>query len=173
MTFWITTDTHLGHDKIQEYCNRPQDYNEQILEGLEIVRLGDILIHLGDIAFSNKGEKDYMAAIPEGVQKWLIRGNHDRSYSWHINFGWNCVCQEMKIRRYGMVISFSHRPTPTFDCDVQLHGHFHNANPERWEGDLKSYINSRHRLVVLEELNYAPINLEWAINNLKHTQERI
>ena len=170
MKFWITTDTHFGHEKISELTGRPDGWEQAILSGLTKLKKGDILIHLGDVAWNDEGEDNYLTyCYALGIRPWLVLGNHDKSYTWHLNAGWHWVGDYMKMNRYGRMMGFSHRPTPDFDVDIQFHGHFHNANYERWEGELKSYINSRHRLLILEENDYAPVELEWAINHLKRT----
>ncbi len=174
MKYWITADTHLGHKNIVKFCNRPDNHDCLIVERLGIMKAGDILIHLGDVAFNDEGEREYMSKLYEiGVMPWLVLGNHDRSMSYHLKTGWAMVCHELKIKRYGRVISFSHKPTPTYNCDIQIHGHFHNADPERWEGDLKSYINTRHRLLAIEYSNYFPISLQSAVDTLIRTREMI
>lgn len=173
MTYWVTSDTHLGHARIAKLTGRPADFRQRILNGLRILQSGDILIHLGDVSWNDEEEYAFHMSVPAGVRKWLVRGNHDKSSAWHMRNGWDAVVKEMKLQRFGMVISFSHKPTPEYNCDIQLHGHFHNANPDRWEGDLKSYLNSRHRLYILEENGYKPVTLRYAIDYLPRTQEMI
>lgn len=163
MRHWITTDTHLGHKNIQKYCNRPANCDNLILQGLSVLEAGDILIHLGDVAFNNYGEELYLATIPEGVTKWLVLGNHDRKPNYHLNLGWDWVGLSMRMKRYGQVIQFSHKPIPTYNCDVQIHGHFHNNSSKYWEGELKQVIDSKHRLLILEDVEYKPVLLEKVI----------
>jgi calcineurin-like phosphoesterase family protein len=163
MKFWVTTDTHIGHDNIAKYCNRPPDYNERIIGGLSVLKYDDVLIHLGDVAFRNEGERKYLGNIP--CKKWLILGNHDKSYTFHMNIGWDWVGESMQIRKFGKLIRFSHKPIPIAEEDIQLHGHFHNAPPERWEGWLKTILTSRHRLIVLEDLDYRPVTLKSILTN--------
>lgn len=159
MKYWITGDTHLGHDNIAKYCNRPDDYNEKIIEGLSVLRYDDVLIHLGDVAFKNRGwEEKYLGNIP--CKKWLIIGNHDKSYTWHLKLGWDWVGESMILYRYGKRIEFSHKPIPAYNCDIQIHGHFHNNPPEYWEGHLKEALSYKHILLVLENIDYKPIRLE-------------
>ena len=162
MTYWITTDTHLGHKNIARYCNRPDDYNERILEGLSVLGYYDILIHLGDVAFKTQGwEEKYLGNIP--CKKWLIIGNHDKSYTHHLNLGWDWVGESMIIKKFGKRIEFSHKPTPIMNCDMQIFGHFHNNPIENCEGYLTRYFTSKHKLLILEDLDYKLIRLEGLV----------
>lgn len=166
MKFWVTTDTHIGHKNIIKYCNRPKDYNERIIMGLHNcgMKEGDILIHLGDIAFNDNGETAYLSAVEQiGVRPWLVLGNHDRSQTFHLNQGWHWAGKVMTMDRFGYRIMFSHKPIPSYNCDLQIHGHFHNAPRRMWEGELKAVMDSKHMLVILENLNYEPIGLKELI----------
>jgi calcineurin-like phosphoesterase family protein len=49
MKYWVITDTHLGHGKMEEYCGRPKDFEDRILRNLTCVQESDVLIHLGDV----------------------------------------------------------------------------------------------------------------------------
>ena len=149
--YYVTTDTHLGHDNIIEYCDRPLDYNKRIYRGLSVLRLEDTLIHLGDVGFTTGGEKAYLAIIP--CRKWLLLGNHDNSTSFHLSLGWDWAGEEMSIRRFGKLIRFTHKPKPIGEEDIQIHGHFHNNPIEYCEGWLTQYYTSKHKLLILEETN--------------------
>jgi calcineurin-like phosphoesterase family protein len=167
MNYWITTDTHLGHDNIAKYCDRPDDYNERIINGLSVLNYDDVLIHLGDVAFTGDGERKYLGNIP--CKKWLILGNHDKSLTYHLKIGWDWVGEEMSLRRYGKLIRFSHKPVPISEEDIQFHGHFHNAPPEYWEGWLKSIMTSKHHLLVLEYMSYQPATLESLVKAIDNS----
>lgn len=162
MRYWITTDTHLGHDNIGKYCNRPDDYNKRIMNGLKVLKEADILIHLGDVAFKDGGwEEKYLNAIP--CRKWLVKGNHDKSYTWHLEKGWDWVGESMILERFGKRIEFSHKPTPIMNCDIQIHGHFHNTPPEYWKGYLKEVISDKHYLLILEDIDYQLVTLKSVV----------
>ena len=162
MRFWITTDTHLGHDNIARYCNRPNNYNDLILKGLQVLKTDDILIHLGDVAFKDIGwEEKYLELIP--CKRWLIRGNHDKSYTWHLSKGWDWVGESMLLRRFGKLIKFSHKPTPIGEEDIQIHGHFHNNSIEYCEGWLQAIYTSKHKLLILEDIDYKLVELKQLV----------
>ena len=164
MRIWVTTDRHIGHENIKRYCNRPQDCDDRILAGLQLLKKGDLLIHLGDVAFNNTGEIRYINAIPAGVKKWLVIGNHDKSLTFHLNQGWDWAGHSMRLVRHGKVIQFSHKPIPAYNCDIQIHGHFHNNPSKYWEGELKQVISYKHYLLILEDVDYKPVSLISILN---------
>ena len=85
---FITSDLHLGHKAIIQYCNRPFDFTEQGIEESDdfllaqyrdTVKENDMLIFLGDLTFkkNHKGQKmtEIITKLPG--RKVLIKGNHD------------------------------------------------------------------------------------------------
>jgi len=48
---------------------------------------------------------------------------------------------------------------PDEDYDLNIHGHFHNNNRDKWEPELKSKLTEKHILYSLEEQNYKPVLL--------------
>ena len=54
MKYWVTTDTHFGHDKMMEYCGRPKGFEDLIFKyHSEIIKKDDVLVHLGDFCIYN------------------------------------------------------------------------------------------------------------------------
>ena len=52
MKYYVISDTHFLHDNTIKYCNRPEDYNERIIENWrKVVSDEDTVIHLGDVRF--------------------------------------------------------------------------------------------------------------------------
>ena len=158
MKFWITTDTHMDHEAIANYCNRPDDYNERIIRGLSDLQWDDVLIHLGDVAFSDAGERKYLGNIP--CKKWLVKGNHDKNYTYHLGLGWDWVGEEMLLYRFGKWIRFSHMPKPIGIEDIQFHGHFHNNPLIRCEPYLTEILTVKHKLLIIEDMDYRPATLK-------------
>lgn len=85
---FITSDLHLGHKAIIQYCNRPFDFTEQGIEECDdflleqyrnTVNENDMVIFLGDLTFkkNHKGQKmtEIFTKLPG--RKVLIKGNHD------------------------------------------------------------------------------------------------
>ena len=160
MNYWITTDTHLGHDALIEYCGRPDNFTDKILRSHSRVPADDILIHLGDICI---GSDSFWHAHMRDLwkcQKWLIKGNHDkRSNTWYMNNGWNFVGDAIILNIHGARLLLSHIPQKKNKlCDLNLHGHFHNVNHRRHETDLKAIKHPKHILIKLEH-EYMPIKI--------------
>lgn len=81
---YFTADTHFGHEKIIEYCERPFDSADEMDEAMverfnEILRPEDTLIHLGDVLMGDV-EKGLENVKRINGKKILISGNHD--YTW-------------------------------------------------------------------------------------------
>lgn len=189
MRIYLTTDTHFGHDKMIDYCNRPIGFEERILANLAQVK-PDLLIHLGDFCIGKDEywHERFRSMLGGDCKKWLIRGNHDRkSNAWYLSRGWNWVGHYFQDRFYGKNIAFSHSPIHYTEMrsalwgsdsfDINIHGHFHNnlhrlqegrfvveGEKERNEVDLAN-LTSRHKLLSIEETNYQPVNLESFISS--------
>lgn len=79
---YFTADTHTGHGRIIDYCNRPfksvEEMDETIIQRFnELLRPGDTLYHLGDVCWSKYNLDRFFGRLP-GVQVHLIYGNHDK-----------------------------------------------------------------------------------------------
>jgi len=169
MKIWITTDTHMCHDKTIDFCSRPVDFNARIIRGLNDIKYGDVLIHLGDVAWRPEGERWYLGHLP--CKKWLVKGNHDRSYTYHLDLGWDWIGETMELERFGLRIKFSHKPVAIHEEDIQFHGHFHNAPREKWEDELKAILTEKHKLLVIEDMDYKPVPLETLIKKYGYKLE--
>lgn len=173
MRYWLTTDTHFGHDKMQEYCGRPKGFEDLIFKNLKRIGEDDVLIHLGDFCIGRDAYwHEIFSKYP--FRKILIRGNHDQKTNhWYMTHGWDFACENFLLTFEGKRILFSHAPTiddGTFD--VNIHGHFHNTlhrllegnwvvegEKERNEKDLKA-LTEKHKLLAIEYTNYWPVLLE-------------
>lgn len=79
---WFTADTHFGHGRIIQYCNRPfkdfQHQDEEILRRFnEVIKPGDILYHLGDLSWSSYPLDKFFGRL-NTKEVHLIWGNHDK-----------------------------------------------------------------------------------------------
>ena len=176
---WIITDTHFGHEKMVEYCGRPKNHSELILENLKVIQDGDTLIHLGDVCIGDDSEwheKFHKGMI--GVTRIRLRGNHDKkSDNWYLNHGWHFVCEEMSNHYFGKYITFSHEPIPHIQ-NTNIHGHFHNnlhrllrkefVTPDEEARNMVALggMNSNHKLIAIEETNYKPVLLNSLLTPL-------
>lgn len=164
MNYWITTDTHFGHDKLREYSGRPIGFEDMIIKRHHgAINQDDVLIHLGDFCIRNDamwhdkfmGKDNHFTH----VKKWLIRGNHDKkTNSWYLSHGWDFVADQIRMSLFGLDIVLSHIPVKDTGFDVNVHGHFHNSDHHRHEPQLKELKCNKHILFFLEH-GYSPINL--------------
>jgi len=122
MTYWFTSDTHFGHNKIIEYCKRPfkslEEMNETLIKNWnEVVKTDDTVFHLGDFSF--RGFHTYKNRLNGNII--LVQGNHDSSE--HTNI------REMIINHGGKSWYLCHVPPETMPTQYCLCGHIH----ERWK----------------------------------------
>jgi calcineurin-like phosphoesterase family protein len=162
MKYWLITDTHFGHDKLVEYCARPQGFEGKIMENLyKTLSDDDVLIHLGDFCMGNDGKWTEMFMKQKKSKKWLIKGNHDhKTNSWYLNHGWDFVGKSIKDKFFGKNILFSH--IPQIDdgwYDLNIHGHFHNSDHRKHEKELVVIKNPKQKLLAIEYTNYQPVLL--------------
>ncbi|URQ04821.1 phosphoesterase [Streptomyces phage Emma1919] len=85
MAVFFTSDTHFGHQRIIELCERPFDsvdeMNETMIERWnETVKQSDTVYHLGDVALGKIAESLPLVGRLNGY-KILVPGNHDRIFS--------------------------------------------------------------------------------------------
>lgn len=159
MKYYIITDTHFGHDKIKDHCSRPDGFEEIILNNIKnTVSENDVLIHLGDVAWSEQSMWNLKLASVSPFKRWLMLGNHDKqSRSWYYKRGWSFVGESCTLDVYGKRILFSHEPAKDGDYDINIHGHLHNTGHH----DYKKTV--RHLCFFIEH-HYTPVNLERLIS---------
>ena len=120
---YVIPDTHLGHENIKKYCNRPDGF-EKIVEKNwnEIVSDSDTVIHLGDVAMKINIGDDYVKKLGKwNGRKILIKGNHDKNPDeFYINAGFVIVVNELAIRVNNIKILFTHRPQFNHDSDINI-----------------------------------------------------
>jgi calcineurin-like phosphoesterase family protein len=151
---WLITDTHFFHANIGQYCNRPDGWQDLIIKNWNrLIQPGEIVFHLGDLAFGKK--ENIKALIPQLNGKiYLMRGNHDRfSKAFYANLGITVVKDPYSmIYSSGQRLIFSHRPFSPLEPGVfNLHGHIHN-NPS-------PDVGSRHINLSVEVREYRPWRL--------------
>jgi len=129
MTVWFTADTHFGHTRILELCNRPfktvEEMNERLVENWnEQVAPDDTTYILGDLALGKLDDSLVYVAMLHGT-KLLVPGNHDRVWSGHPKKGKPVRPEDLKrYEEAGLTIVDE---ISTFDYVAQGVGYF--ANP--------------------------------------------
>lgn len=162
MNYWITTDTHFGHNLMTDDLVRPTNFSELIFKRLKN-SLGDddILIHLGDVSFSDDIKWNERLIAISSCKKWLVKGNHDNhSDTWFMRRGWDCVADRIRMKKFGAEIVFSHIPIKDNGYDLNIHGHFHDSEHRKNEPEMVAIANDKQILVALELTNYMPVNLK-------------
>ena len=184
MKTYIVSDTHLNHDNIATYCDRPPNFTELIDRNVkQIVKPEDLVIHVGDIGVGKS--EGYMDMVAQWPGRWiLVRGNHDgKSCQWYMEHGFDFACDAMIYRG----VWITHKPSDILPagCSVNLHGHLHNVwdgfcdnDPER-ENDIFSQCSKSgrlpqpwHRLFAIEYTNYMPVDFDKFIAKPDKYQSR-
>lgn len=126
---YLITDTHLGHENIKHLCDRPNNFNELIIENWKsTVKDNDTVFHLGDAAWGDAWLKQ-LIDLPG--KKILVKGNHDQKSTFGLfNSGFDFVCNDFSAKFEGLDILFSHHPRYFHGHDINIHGHMHNLSRE-------------------------------------------
>lgn len=170
---WVISDTHFNHKKILEYEDRPENFNEVIVERWnKVVNDDDLVIHLGDVILGRDGDLPGIMAQLKG-RKVLCRGNHDKSKSdrWFMARGFDFACDYFVYKH----VAYSHvplTPLPT-DAYFNVHGHFHRGihrGPDIDRIDLydRHYYKKnqdKYHLIQIED-TLAPFLLEDVLNSV-------
>ena len=126
---FFTADTHLNHTNIIKYCNRPfsstQEMNDTIITNWNaVVRPGDSIYHLGDFGFGGNCQQIFKRL---NGNKFILKGNHDRSEVF--GYGWGWVKDVYVLKHEGKIIWLSHYPhrswPHSFHGSWHLFGHVH------------------------------------------------
>lgn len=138
LEYYITSDLHIGHKKILQYCNRPFEDIKTMESALitnynRIVSPTNIGFLVGDL-FWGSSHKEFNKFITQlnGI-KWIIPGNHDKP-SCFKNLPEDCKLLSDIVYLYVNNIPkyvVSHFPLVTYsginrNC-INLHGHIHSG----------------------------------------------
>lgn len=174
MRYWFTSDYHLGHANIIQYCNRPFDSLKEMEDTIirnhnARVQPEDTVFFLGDFCFTNssggkKGEGEGIHA-----RKYLKRlkgnfvfvsGNHDIRNSLK-----SCI-QGLFIKLGGEEMYLTHKPSHYIDkFRVNLVGHVHEKWKKRIEGD-NILIN-----VGVDVWGFKPIDIQEIMKEVNKNEE--
>lgn len=176
MNYWIVSDTHLNHTKLEEWGGRSGDWQEQIKKGISSIPEGDTLIHLGDICIGDDANVHNVLFGPLGIgiakhlrNVILVRGNHDKKgIAWYEEHGWDFVCDGLELIYQGHYLHLTHRPArPQGNTSWNIHGHTH-GNMHRSEEYLEYYNKAYHIDVSPELVGFKPVRLDILLKNKKH-----
>lgn len=159
---FLISDTHFCHENIIQFCGRPfanaELMDEQLIENWNsVVKPGDIVYHLGDVAMGQHSRLE----IPKIMsrlrgRKRLIVGNHD-DIPWLASGGWfQKVLMWRVFPEYNMLLTHvpihesSIQERIVVNGGVNVHGHIHNqSSPE-----------GPYKCVCVEHTNYTPVHIE-------------
>jgi len=170
MKTWFTADTHFGHNKIIEYCNRPfssiEEHDATIVDNWNS-RVGkkDMVFHLGDFGFYQTNEQLEKLGRSLNGRIHLILGNHDKPGKMkHVPFAWIKDVYFLKTHTIGgfsqgiFLSHYGHRVWPKSGrSSFHLFGHSHTKLPP-------------HGLsfdVGVDNFNYYPVELEEVNEKMK------
>ena len=170
MNYWLISDTHFNHTKLEDWGGRSGYWQEQLWEGLEQIQPGDTLIHLGDICIGEDEEihkKLDKVLLGRGVVTVLVRGNHDnKSLTWYNKY-WMFVCDGLELIYNGRYLHLTHRPArPQGNTTWNIHGHTH-GNMHRDEEYCDFYSKEYHIDISPELRGYKPLRLDTLLKEYK------
>ncbi len=161
---FVTSDLHLDHTNIIQYCNRPfsdtRHMNQILVENWNAtVGHDDLVYFLGDMSYGMKARSaDFWLEKLHG-NVIFIRGNHDRLE---------------KVKAYnsffldyeGVEFYMAHTPrgAPRHWQGWIIHGHKHNNQPLEYP-----FFNRENRTinVSVELTGYRPVNLDGIVEKIK------
>jgi len=112
---FFTSDLHIGHHKVLEYCSRPFGSLHEMEEKLianwnSVVRPDDTVYVLGDFLLGGKPERIREVIGRLNGLKILIRGNHDAEGSRMKALGFDVVLDHAVMKIAGEQVNLSHFP---------------------------------------------------------------
>lgn len=171
MDYWLISDTHFNHTKLEEWGGRSGDWQERLWRGLDAIPADHTLIHLGDVCIGDDANvhEDIQAATEHLAQRVLVRGNHDnKSVSWYLDHGWDFVCDGLHLEWCGETLLITHRPMhpDMWRFTRNIHGHTH-GNLHRAEEYSEWYSPEYHIDISPELVGFKPVKLETLLKNKK------
>lgn len=168
MNYWLISDTHFNHLRLEEWGKRSGLWQESIWNGLEKIPETDTLIHLGDICIGQDIQIHNRLVDIVKCRKVLVKGNHDkRSTNWYYEHGWNFVCDGIEMIYMGHYLHLTHRPArPQGNNTFNIHGHTH-GNLHRSEEYVDFYTKEYHIDISPELIGFKPIRLDSLLKNIK------
>lgn len=163
MRRWIISDTHFGHTKLCTegigHTRRPADVDQRIIRNWkQLVAPEDLVIHLGDIAFTFMDTKAVFDDLPG--RKVLLIGNHDaHTVSWYMANGFAFAADGLLLGG----VWYTHKPARKlpYGARINVHGHLHN----RWSRGQRVFPHCR--CFALEYEDYAPRKLDSFLRSIE------
>lgn len=186
MSVFYTSDTHFGHARIIELCERPfgsvAEMDDLMVEWWNLtVKPSDIVYHMGDVTSGSFGPLEHIQKL--NGRKILIAGNHDACNPLHrdwvkhlpkyLDAGFEAVMPFMRRKVAGIEFLMSHFPyqgagdhtegerysqyrLPDLGLPL-VHGHVHTLFKEQGRG-----LN-----VGVDQWNFVPVSEDIIVDWLK------
>lgn len=181
MSIWLTSDLHLGHQKISDMrgFTNPQEHDDAIVaRWCRQVKPDHEVYILGDISAGGAAAQTHALAVLRTLpgRKILIAGNHDavhplhgrRSLTW-VEFYrdvFEHICTDALLKKDGLKFRLNHFPfrddhtqemrypewRPTPGNFFLLHGHTHSLEARTSQRELNVGWDAWHRLINLGEI---------------------
>lgn len=182
---FFTSDTHIGHENILKFCDRPFNSVEEMDDAIinnwnKVVGPDDYVFHLGDVAF---GGTDIWHKFLDNVNGhiFLIYGNHDIK---NVRPGYlkrfEYSSYQMYVRINDTFMYLNHCPLlcygGMYKSIPQLFGHVHISKYKNTgkDWDRLSNLSSTQYDVGVDLNNFTPISfdkvmerIDFQINNNK------
>lgn len=158
---------HLGHDRIIRYCNRPfvsaEEMEEVMVERFNsCLRPGDILYHLGDVAWSSYNLSRFFSRL-NTRQCHLILGNHDKKNLSEYRKWFQWVGEYKKVTVQGVQLALFHYPIRSWNGkghgSLHLYGHCHGTLSDSGEQSMDVGVDTN---------NFYPYALEEIVARLQN-----
>lgn len=160
---WVTSDLHLFHEKVIEFCKRPFNDLEEMHEAIvsnwnERVHAGDRVYVLGDVSFGTPEQTRWLLSRLQG-NKFLVTGNHDHKNRLTPD-SWAWIRDAYAIKYGGIYIWCSHYPHETWPRRQygawHFHGHSHGRRP-----------HFRRMDVGMDCWGFAPVDIDGLYNYME------
>lgn len=184
LTFF-TSDSHWGHKRIIELCNRPfkdvEEMNNSLIENWnKVVPKNGVVFHLGDFAFG--GSELWNKVLDQLNGKiYLILGNHDRG-NLRENYikKFELVTPQIQIDIEGRSVYLNHYPFLCYGGSYrgensvwQLFGHVHSGpNCTGLDCDRLNILFPYQYDVGVDNNNYTPISWQQVKDKINQQIEK-
>lgn len=169
MNYWLLSDTHFSHRKLDEWGGRLGEWEKSLWDGISRVPKEDTLIHLGDICIGDDVEVHSKLRAATQSKLILVRGNHDKkSINWYSEHGWDFVSDGLHLEFMGHVLLLTHRPMhpDMWRFSKNIHGHTHGNN-HRAEEYETWYSKDYHIDISPEVVGYTPLRLDTLLKKYR------
>jgi calcineurin-like phosphoesterase family protein len=174
---WFSADSHYGHKRIIDYCDRPfasiDEMDRELIENWnEVVGAEDEVYFLGDFSLDFKKVKQVVPLLSGKIH--LIAGNHDLCHTSNTDggsylrryeeVGFDDICESIYLDVGGQSVLCSHMPyfsvddpdtrypehKPEDEGGWLLHGHVH----QRWK------VKNRQINVGVDVWDFYPVSID-------------